>query len=192
MPTNQVLRTAGKIAGLSGLALAVFLLIFQGVIQFGLRGAISSLSPASSFAVLNSLMSFTFGIAAIGLIAALIAQGPPRARVASGPLYALCLLIFAVFATTVAVGFLSMNRVVAGDTSTTPPPPDALRTTEFVVCIGEFAERCPAGSVHLGCGSSVDAWAATQCTKSSSTRLSDVSGNRCGYYTAKVICQKKL
>jgi len=72
MPTNQVLRTAGKIAGLSGLALAVFLLIFQGVIQFGLRGAISSLSPASSFAVLNSLMSFTFGIAAIGLIAALI------------------------------------------------------------------------------------------------------------------------
>jgi len=44
MPTNRVVRTAGKIAGLAGLALAVFLLIFQGLIQLVLRGAITGLS----------------------------------------------------------------------------------------------------------------------------------------------------
>lgn len=193
MPTNQLMRVAGKIAGLAGLAIAMFLLIFQGIIQFTLRGAISNLTAASSFAVLNSLMSFTFGIAAIGLVASLIAQGPPRSRVPPAPIYALCLLIFAVFVTSIVVGFLSLNRVVVGGSvAPSPPAPEAQHTTEFVVCVGEYAERCPPGSVHLGCGSSVDAWAATQCTKSSSTRLSDLAGNRCGYYTAKVVCQKKL
>ena len=192
MPTNQLMRVAGKIAGLAGLAIAMFLLIFQGIIQFTLRGAISNLTPASSFAVLNSLMSFTFGIAAIvGGISycarAAKIEGSPA------PIYALCLLIFAVFVTSIVVGFLSLNRVVVGGSvAPSPPAPEAQHTTEFVVCVGEYAERCPPGSVHLGCGSSVDAWAATQCTKSSSTRLSDLAGNRCGYYTAKVVCQKKL
>lgn len=187
---GSTLQVAGKIAGLAGLALAVFLIIFQGVIQFSLRGASALLTPSIAFAITTSLMCFTFGIAAIGIVAYLIGKPTPKSPVPPPIIFALCILIVAVLAISALVGTLSVDRVIKG--SPTPEPSLTTATTEFNVCIGEYPEHCPPGAVHLYCGSSVEAWATSQCAKFSATRLSDISGNKCGYYTARVTCQKRM
>ncbi len=63
-------------------------------------------------------------------------------------------------------------------------------TASYIVCVGEHAQRCPQNSVHLYCGASVADWAKRECQTFSESRLSSVSGNRCGYYTAQVTCVK--
>lgn len=63
-------------------------------------------------------------------------------------------------------------------------------TANYVVCVGQLPERCPPNSVHLSCGSSVAEWAARECKSFGQTKLDDVAGNMCGYYTAQVTCIK--
>jgi len=68
---SEILSALGKIAGLGGIALGVFLLLFQGVLrkQFLPKAGLGS---AQAFAVILSLMILTFGIAGIGVVAWLI------------------------------------------------------------------------------------------------------------------------
>jgi hypothetical protein len=79
METN-LLRSVGKVAGLGGLALGVFLLIFQGVLQKEFLPQ-AGLASAQAFAIILSLMILTFGIAGIGVIAWLVSRtiGPKAA-----------------------------------------------------------------------------------------------------------------
>ncbi len=72
-----------------------------------------------------------------------------------------------------------------------PPAPTTI-TTNYVVCVGELADQCPQNSVHLSCGSAVADWAKKECSTYGETKLDDVSGNHCGYYTAQVTCQKAI
>lgn len=73
-----------------------------------------------------------------------------------------------------------------------PPPPPTTITASYVVCVGELADHCPQNSVHLPCGSTVADWAKKECSTYGETKLDDVSGNHCGYYTAQITCQKPL
>lgn len=69
---------------------------------------------------------------------------------------------------------------------------EATVTANYLVCIGEHGDRCPPNSVHLGCGDTVARWAKAECSSFGETKLDDVGGNKCGYYTAQVTCQKVL
>jgi hypothetical protein len=68
---SNILRFLGKTAGLGGIALGVFLLLFQGVLQKQFLPQ-AGLGSAQAFAVILSLMILTFGVAGIGVIAWLI------------------------------------------------------------------------------------------------------------------------
>jgi hypothetical protein len=81
---SKVLSSVGKAAGLAGIALGVFLLIFQGVLQKQFLNP-AGLESAQAFAVILSLMILTFGIAGIGVIAWLISRTTGRKTPVSGP-----------------------------------------------------------------------------------------------------------
>lgn len=70
---GKLLGSVGKIAGLGGIALGVFLLIFQGVLQKQFLPQ-AGLTSAQAFAVILALMILTFGIASIGVIAWLVSR----------------------------------------------------------------------------------------------------------------------
>lgn len=76
---NRILKTVGTIAGLGGLALGVLLILFQGVLATKFLPDIG-LTSEQAYQILLALMLLTFGIAAIGVIAWIIAErGPPGA-----------------------------------------------------------------------------------------------------------------
>jgi hypothetical protein len=93
---SKILSSLGKIAGVGGIALGVFLLIFQGVLQKQFLPQ-AGLGSAQAFAVILSLMIMTFGIAGIGVIAWLLGRtvGPktPVPGPAMGTLAALIVLV---------------------------------------------------------------------------------------------------
>jgi hypothetical protein len=62
----KLFSALGKVAGLAGIALGVFLLLFQGVIE---KNIFPRLPPKEAFGIIFALMIFTFGIAGIGVIA---------------------------------------------------------------------------------------------------------------------------
>lgn len=93
---GKILGSVGKIAGLGGIALGVFLLVFQSVLQKQFLPQ-AGLTSAQAFAVILSLMILTFGIAGIGVIAWLVSRTiGPRAPVslpAMGTLAGLIVLV---------------------------------------------------------------------------------------------------
>jgi hypothetical protein len=72
---SRLLSNLGRIAGIGGIALGVLFLLFKGVL-----GQKLSISPPDAYLVIQSLMTFTFGIAGIGIVAWLISRavGPTR------------------------------------------------------------------------------------------------------------------
>src|SRR5262245_41590975 len=103
METN-ILRTVGKVAGLGGIALGVFLLVFQGVLQKQFLPQ-AGLTAAQAFAVILSLMILTFGIAGIGVIAWLVSRTiGPKAAVPLAALGTLAGLIVLVIGAATYVG----------------------------------------------------------------------------------------
>ena len=70
------------------------------------------------------------------------------------------------------------------------PPPQKEETTTFVACVGQYGSGCSGASVVLPCGSSVEAWASNACKRSSTSKISDTSGNACGYYRALITCTR--
>jgi hypothetical protein len=103
METN-ILRSVGKVAGLGGLALGVFLLIFQGVLQKQFLPQ-AGLASAQAFAIILSLMILTFGIAGIGMIAWLVSRTiGPKASVPLPAMGTLAALIVVVVGAATYVG----------------------------------------------------------------------------------------
>jgi hypothetical protein len=63
---SKIFETLGKIAGIGGLALGVFLLLFREVIR---RNIFPKLAANDAYKVIQQFMYLTFGIAALGIFA---------------------------------------------------------------------------------------------------------------------------
>jgi hypothetical protein len=101
---GKILGSLGRIAGLGGIALGVFLLIFQGVLQKQFLPQ-AGLTSAQAFAILLSLMILTFGVAGIGLMAWLVGRTVgPKAPVPTSAAALLATLIVFVVGAAVYLG----------------------------------------------------------------------------------------
>jgi hypothetical protein len=101
---SRLLGALGKVAGLGGIALGVFLLLFRGVLQKQFLPQ-TGLSSAQAFAVILALMILTFGIAAIGVVAWLVSRSTnPRAPISTPVLGLLAALIALILGAAVYVG----------------------------------------------------------------------------------------
>lgn len=93
---SKILSSLGKVAGLGGIALGVFLLIFQGVLQKQFLPQ-AELGAEQAFAIILSLIILTFGISGIGVMAWRIGRtiGPkaPVPVLAFGTLATLIVLV---------------------------------------------------------------------------------------------------
>jgi hypothetical protein len=97
---SRFFASLGKIAGIGGLALGVFLLIFQGVLKQNLLFS-AGLSQDGAFYIIAALLLLTFGIAGIGIVAWLISRGNPDESVHPGSILLLVLLIILLFGGTI-------------------------------------------------------------------------------------------
>jgi hypothetical protein len=131
---SKLLGTLGKIAGLGGIALGIFLLVFQGVLQKQFLPQ-AGLGSAEAFAVILSLMILTFGIAGIGLIAWLVSRGiGPEAPMPTQAMGTLAGLIVLVIATA------AIAAVYVGAQSKSPdaqPPPTGAGPGGVVIGAGD-------------------------------------------------------
>src|SRR5712691_11562162 len=101
---SKILSSLGKVAGLGGIALGVFLLIFQGVLQKQFLPQ-AGLGSAQAFAVILALMILTFGIAGIGVLAWLVSRTiRPKAPVPVAAIGTLAGLIALLVSAAVYVG----------------------------------------------------------------------------------------
>jgi hypothetical protein len=132
---SRILGSLGKVAGLGGIALGVFLILFRGVLekQFLPQAGVAA---EQAFAVILSLMIMTFGIASIGIVAWLRSGGPkaPVPLPGIGILAALMVLLLgaAIYVgaqakpakPTVSAtgGGVVIGRDAVGTTITTAPP----------------------------------------------------------------------
>jgi hypothetical protein len=117
---SKLLVSLGKVAGIGGIALGVLFLLFRQILQkqylpqLGLNGA-------QSFHIIIAILVFTFGIAAIGILAWIIARG------ATGPVPNRTVLILTVFAVLVLFIAAKVGSNDDGDnnraTSTPSPTP---------------------------------------------------------------------
>ncbi len=62
----HVLQAVGKVAGIGGIALGVFLLLFRDVIR---KNIFPTLSDEHAYGLIKQFMYLTFGIAVIGIAA---------------------------------------------------------------------------------------------------------------------------
>ena len=76
----QVLRTLGQIAGIGGLALGVFLLLFRAVIQ---KSVFRMLTEEQSYRLLRLVILCVWSIAVIGIFA-LVYMPPPSTKTGEG------------------------------------------------------------------------------------------------------------
>jgi hypothetical protein len=103
---SKLLSSLGKIAGIGGIALGVFLLIFQGVLQ---KNFLPQLKPEQALPVILSLLLLTFSIAGIGIIGWLISRAvKPDTPV---PQAALLILAALIAADLVAVVYIAKPSV---------------------------------------------------------------------------------
>jgi hypothetical protein len=106
---SRLLSSVGKVAGLGGIALGIFLLIFQGVLQKQFLPQ-AGLGAAQAFATILSLMIFTFGIAGIGIIAWLLSRTiGPKAAVPGAAMATLAGLMVLVIGAAVYLGTQSKS-----------------------------------------------------------------------------------
>ena len=127
---SRLLGALGKVAGIGGIALGIFLLLFRGVLEKQFLPQ-AGLGSAQGFAVIISLMLLTFGLAGIGVIAWLIGRTTTsRAPIPLPTLSVLAALIAALLLATVYVAaqakpdppptVAAVNRPT---TQVVPPPP---------------------------------------------------------------------
>lgn len=70
--SGELFETFGKVAGLGGLALAVFLILFRDVIR---KNIFSTLPPATTFRLMRQIIWAVWSIAALGLIIWFLGSG---------------------------------------------------------------------------------------------------------------------
>ncbi|MBI4923197.1 MAG: hypothetical protein HY834_15755 [Devosia nanyangense] len=101
----RLLGAIGKIAGLAGLALGIFLLIFQGILSKDFLPK-AGLNADQGYSIIMFMMIVTFGIAGIGLLAWLLGRNRKSIStlqlVAFSGLVLIVLIIAVTFAPTTA------------------------------------------------------------------------------------------
>lgn len=126
---SRLLSSLGKAAGLGGIALGVFLLLFQGVLQTKFLPQ-AGLNSAEAFAVILSLMILTFGVAGTGVLGWLISRTTsPEAPLTASTLGVLAGLIALVICAAVYVGAQAKpdtSTSIAPITVSGPPQMDEL------------------------------------------------------------------
>jgi hypothetical protein len=127
---SKLFGTLGKVAGIGGLALGVFLLIFQGVLKQNLLFA-AGLSQSQAYYIVAALLLLTFGIAGIGIVAWLISRGDPNQPIHPGSILLLVLLVLLLFGATVYLFTLA-----AKEPATTVPQPLSNQKMTYKVCMG--------------------------------------------------------
>ena len=147
---SRILSSLGKIAGVGGIALGVFLLIYKGVLQQQLL-PLAGLGSAQGFAIILSLMIMTFGIAGIGLIAWLIARSvDTESPVTTAALATLAALIVVVLGAAVFVSQqakpdpVSLDPVIRPTAQTIPPPPTP--PAQPINSVWDVTMSCPQGA----------------------------------------------
>lgn len=124
----RIFRILGQIAGLAGIVAGVFLFIFRDILKQKFLPQ-AGLTNVQAFHVIIALMIFTFGIAAIGMIAWIVGarQDDSRKPVPPGTLWVFVTLVCVVLLAVVVVlaspagSSLSSNSVAnSSPTSATP------------------------------------------------------------------------
>ena len=129
---SRLLGSLGKVAGLGGIALGVFLLLFRGVLQTQFLPQ-AGLNSAQAFAVILALMILTFGIAAIGVVAWLVSRSAnPKTPIPALALGVLARLIMLVLGAAVYVGAQARADIPSPPQS--PKDGENDRSTLFVKC----------------------------------------------------------
>ncbi|MDH2357425.1 hypothetical protein QCM77_41080 [Bradyrhizobium sp. SSUT18] len=130
-----LLAKLGKAAGIGGIALGVFFLIFNKLFQ-----SFSLLPAVETYLIIRSLMVFTFGIAAIGIFASIASRGfGPRRPMPPYVLTIFALLVVLVMGAATAVSILPIRQSdLVSDVRPNIPPPAPNRPTPppINVCMG--------------------------------------------------------
>lgn len=101
---SGLLRGLGKIAGLAGISVGAFLLIFQSVLKQKILPQ-TGLTSSQGYHVILALMVLTFGIAAVGVISWIVGLGRgPQKPVTLPAVIILALLVLFVLLVAGAVG----------------------------------------------------------------------------------------
>ncbi|WP_139251587.1 hypothetical protein [Kaistia soli] len=95
---GRILAAAGKAAGLAGISIGAFLIIFRDVLATNFLPK-SGLSQVQAFSVLIFLMIVTFGIAGVGVTAWLIGRTSKKVR--TSELIIISLLLLSILITAV-------------------------------------------------------------------------------------------
>jgi hypothetical protein len=114
---TRLLTSLGKIAGLAGVALGIFLLLFEGVLKKDFLPK-AGLTSGQAYHVILALMILTFGIAAIGVLAWLMGQG----KAPDTPVPPVALVVFA-FLTVAVLGTAATVGAEGGTNRSTEQPP---------------------------------------------------------------------
>src|ERR1700680_4684969 len=69
----KILSTLAKVAGIGGIVLGVFFLLFKGVLETKFLPQ-AGLNLDQGFAIIFAILIFTFGIAGIGIIAWIVSR----------------------------------------------------------------------------------------------------------------------
>lgn len=199
---SNLLKELGKIAGLAGIALGIFLLLFKGVLEKQFLPS-AGLSSSQAFAVILALMILTFGIAVIGVIGWLVGRSPlTDGPVPRSTLALLAALLVIVLAAVVYVGAQAKSESTAKDLTTEIVKPEAKPdvkpevkpdtpapvTVTYRICSGEYEKACHQHDAYVYCYTDISAWANARCTTSSLSRIETYGGNKCGYSIDLVVC----
>jgi len=76
-----LVRSIGKFAGIAGIGLAILLIVFKGVLQD--LPDLPGLEPGQTFTVILFLMTMSFGVAGISIIASRISRNEPEQPVSN-------------------------------------------------------------------------------------------------------------
>jgi hypothetical protein len=101
--SSDIVTSLGKIAGLSGIAFGVFLLLFKGVLEKNFLPK-AGLNGDQAFHIMFAILLFTFGIAAVGILAWIIGRSHAAGTVPIGGLALLTVLVVVIVAAAVFVG----------------------------------------------------------------------------------------
>lgn len=189
----RLLSSLGRAAGLAGVGLGVFVLLFQGVLQKEFLPK-AGLGSGQAFAVIMALMILTFGIASIGMIAWLLSRNVgPRAPVPAPALGILSVLIVVVLGSTMYVAAQAKPDppIPPATAAAAPPSVAGSITADYRVCIAGEPGACPPGAVHLGCGAPVGAWAQKACASYSQSTVEQSPGSMCEYRLIEIKCAAK-
>jgi hypothetical protein len=132
---TRLLTSLGKIAGLAGIALGVFLLLFQSILKQQILPQ-SGLTNSQAYHIILALMILTFGIAAIGIVAWIMGQGKdPGKPVPPTTVTLLAVLVVAVLITAATVGAEGKSSIasdenhISGGSPPVPVPKDDKKQT---------------------------------------------------------------